>query len=177
MRNSGGVVLEYFKWPHRGSRPYKSYGGMNVLGEDDHGTWLWSSPRPRQVSADYDSFMTLVPHQDCWTATWIFDGLTRNKIWVDITTPPEWRTPTHVTTIDLDIDVQLLSDGRVEVLDEDEFAERAIEWGYPPEIQTTAPAVAQQVAKLLRDGGEPFSATGDAWLSAARTSGARSTLD
>ncbi len=165
--SDGLVAIEYFKWPDRDRHPYKGFPSMRLLGKDDHGTWLWSPPQPRQL-AGYDSFMTLVPRHDWWTATWIFQGALREKIWVDIATPAVWRTPRQVTAIDLEIDVQLLPDGIVEVLDEDEFAQRAVEWRYPADIRAAAPDGARRVAKALRERDEPFFAVGDRWLQAAR---------
>jgi hypothetical protein len=164
----GGVTLDYFKWPDRTAQPYKGHRALTLLGEDPHGRWLWCPRGGAPAGADYDSFLTLVPHESWWTATWIFRDDARLKIWVDITTPAVWRTPAHVQTVDLDIDVQLLPDGTVEVLDEDEFAEHAVAWAYPSVVRSAAPAAARFIARALRDLAEPFSTPGERWLALAR---------
>jgi hypothetical protein len=165
---TGDVVIDYFKWPDRDAQPYKGHDRLHLIGEDAHGRWLWCPRGSAPSGVDYDSFLTLVPHERWWTATWIFQEQRRLKIWVDITTPAEWPTPDRVTVVDLDIDVQLLPDGAVEVLDEDEFAEHEVAWNYPADVRAAAPAAAQAVARLLRAGGEPFSSVGDTWLEEAR---------
>jgi protein associated with RNAse G/E len=51
-------------------------------------------------------------------------------------------------------------DGRVEIIDEDEFEEHRVLFGYPAEVVATARATADQVANALVHRLEPFGAAG-----------------
>ncbi|MBO0886524.1 MAG: DUF402 domain-containing protein [Acidimicrobiales bacterium] len=143
---------------------------MELLGQDAFGTWLWSRPSDRGPGADYDSFLTLVPLDRWWTATWIRHRGAENKLWFDITTPAVWHSAHLVTIVDLEIDVQRFPDGTIEVLDEEEFAERADEWGYPPEVIDAATESAESIVASLRKGDEPFDRVAATWLRTAMSS-------
>jgi protein associated with RNAse G/E len=66
--------------------------------------------------------------------------------------------------VDLDIDVIRYRDGRVEVEDEDEFAQHRDELGYPPEIVAGALAGAAELRAALAHGEEPFASHYLTWL-------------
>ena len=72
----------------------------------------------------------------------------------------------HVTMVDLEVDVQGLPDGTVEVLDEDEFALRCVEWDSPAVVRAVVPKAADLVGSRLVNDDEPFSA-----VSGAHTAG------
>lgn len=97
---------------------------------------------------------------------WIANFLTEDPeitTYVNIGTPPEWNG-SHVTQIDLDLDVIRRLDGTVKVIDEDEFAENRVEFGYPDELVTGAREAADRAAGLLRDSVEPFDAMAREWI-------------
>lgn len=58
--------------------------------------------------------------------------------------------------IDLDLDVEVYEDGRVTLVDEDEFAEHQLRYRYPPEVIAAAEASAQTALQLARTGDAPF---------------------
>ncbi len=62
-----------------------------------------------------------------------------------------------------DLDVRRRRWGDIERLDEDEFAEQQVRFGYPHEVVTQATAASYWLADALGDGTEPF-ATGFSWL-------------
>ena len=61
------------------------------------------------------------------------------EIYVNVTTRPALDQGT-VSAVNLDLDVVRWRDGRVEVLDEDEFAEHQVLLGYPAELISAGPA-------------------------------------
>jgi hypothetical protein len=160
------VVVEYFKWPDRNGTSYKG-ADMDFLGCDDHGAWLWS-PRPtaRHAGVGYDSFLTLIPVGQWWSATWIRNEGLVEKVWVDITTPAEWIGGA-VRMIDLDVDVEQLASGTITVHDEAEFARRTVEWTYPHEVVAAVSTAIVSVTTALRDGLEPFGSVAASWLTRA----------
>ena len=65
-----------------------------------------------------------------------------------------------VHVVDLDLDVVLLHDGTVELLDEDEFAEHQVRYGYPAEVVAQALATADELLARVAAGDEPFGTVG-----------------
>ncbi len=58
--------------------------------------------------------------------------------------------------VDLDLDVCRRWDGEVVVLDEDEFADHQVRYGYPPEVIAQSHRAADWLRVALADGTEPF---------------------
>ncbi len=58
--------------------------------------------------------------------------------------------------IDLDLDVEVFADGRIELVDEDEFAEHQLRYDYPPEVIAAAEASAELALELARTASFPF---------------------
>ena len=108
--------------------------------------------------------LKLIPDGKWWTAIWSW----RSKVdlYVDIITPPAWNGAT-VTMIDLDLDVMRLPDGRVEVVDEDEFDLHRKEFDYPPRLVDNARATAAQMAVAVEARHEPFGDVAGAWMAQA----------
>jgi len=86
------------------------------------------------------------------------------SIYVDITTPPIWDGDT-VTMLDLDLDVAQHIDGRILVLDEDEFAEHQVSHGYPADLIALARSSCDEVLLALQSGAELYRSIGWDWLS------------
>ncbi len=91
--------------------------------------------------------------EPCWT-----------ELYIDITTVPRWVADDHVEMVDLDLDVVRRFDGSAEILDEDEFAEHQVRYGYPPEVTSRAEQAASAMLAAVTSGTEPFGQVCRAWL-------------
>lgn len=162
------VRIDFRKW---GDKRHWQFS-MQRLGEDEHGIWLWSpagSPMQRAdepVRHSKSLNVKLIPEDKWWTAIWGW-GLPWD-VYVDIITPPRWNGST-VTMVDVDLDVVRWSDGRVEVLDEEEFVAHQVELGYPERLIATARATTAKLALALEAEHEPFGEVAVGWMDAALT--------
>ncbi len=143
---------------------------MRYLGEDEHGVWL-GAPAGSTIRRGSEPPIALeqpsaalIPHGRWWTA--VFNGApARTEIYCDISTPPQWPSAGEVTMVDLDLDVvRLLADGRVLVVDEDEFAEHRVTYGYPDEVVSQAEQAASWLHEAISAGAEPFASGYREWL-------------
>lgn len=143
---------------------------MRYLGTDEHGVWLGAragTPTRRgsepPITLEQPHVM-LMPAGRAWTAA--FNGEpARTEIYCDICTPPHWPDDTKVTMADLDLDVvRMRGDGQVLLLDEDEFAEHQVRYGYPAEIISLAESEAAWLLEAIRSGAEPFATVYRTWL-------------
>jgi protein associated with RNAse G/E len=78
--------------------------------------------------------------------------------------PAEWVSSSHVTTVDLDLDVIRLRDGTVFLDDEDEFAEHQISLGYPKDVIEKALETSRWLMKAVAERREPFGDAGMRYL-------------
>jgi protein associated with RNAse G/E len=141
------------------------------LGTDEHGTWLGcpagtvyyrGADGPIYTSAE--ARVLLIPRNAWWTALYCATPA-ECEVYCDITTPATWRSPVEVTMVDLDLDVwRTRPNGDVELLDQDEFAERRRRYGYPPEIVSRAEATADWLLSAVADQVAPFGYTYQRWL-------------
>lgn len=67
--------------------------------------------------------------------------------------------------MDLDLDVVRRFDGSAEILDEDEFAEHRVRYGYPPEVTDHAERAASAMLAAVTSGTEPFGQVCRGWRS------------
>ena len=137
---------------------------MRRLGEDRHGVWI-GSPAPTLLRKGDGPLVTL-PHAsialfppDAWWTAAFNAPPASTEIYCDITTRATWPSADEVTMIDLDLDVCRRRDGTIELLDEDEFAEHQVAYGYPDEVISAAQRSARWLQAALRDGSEPFAST------------------
>jgi protein associated with RNAse G/E len=158
------VRLEFRKYD--GRKHWHAW--LDRLGEDEHGTWLaaptgtaWRRGYERPTTK-FPPHVVLVPRQSWWVATFnaapaVFD------IYVDLATVAQWQADV-VTMIDLDLDVvRRRTGGMAELLDEDEFAEHQVAFGYPAEVIDAAMTTAEKLmAQVASD--EPFTTAYQAWL-------------
>lgn len=161
--NREQIEVRYTKW---GGIEHWHFA-MDVLGQDEYGRWFFgragmpiqrgSEPAVRQKR----DFALLVPTEGCWTACFNADG--DLEIYADVTTRPEVSAD-RVTAVDLDLDVVRFWDGRVAVLDEDEFAEHQVELGYPAELISQARATCDWLVDAVSARAEPFGQASVAWL-------------
>jgi uncharacterized protein len=155
---------------------YRKYDGSlhwnyetSRLGEDEHGIWLGAPAGTTLRRGDHIvdpaewPHVLLLPRDAWWTAAFNAPPH-RTEIYCDITTVPTWLAPDEVTMVDLDLDVRRRRTGLVELLDEDEFAEHRIRFGYPVEVVEAARASARRLEHAIRAGEEPFAAAYRPWL-------------
>ncbi len=149
------------------------------LGADEHGTWL-GAPRGTRVArpgarfvAAYDR-VALVPDGAGFLASFYPDvSAAPVRIYVDITTPPQWDAAV-VRSVDLDLDVVRDRSGRVFVDDEDEFAEHRVRYGYPDEIVRLAERTCAEVLRAVEASEAPFDGpTAVRWLEVLANRAAR----
>ncbi|HEY0531876.1 MAG TPA: DUF402 domain-containing protein [Actinoplanes sp.] len=159
------VEMRFTKW---GGKPHWHYPVV-PLGTDRHGWWLGGpegtyfqrgdeEPIPRR-----HDYVMLVPAAGEWVATWHAGSET--EIYVDVTTRPI-RNGDIIEAVDLDLDVVRHRDGRVLLVDEDEFAEHRIRYAYPAEVVSRAQATAADLVARVTAGAEPFGRAGSGWLAA-----------
>jgi uncharacterized protein len=140
------------------------------LGEDEHGTWLGvAAGSPIQRGSERpvvleQPWVQLVPAGQWWTAA--FNGEpAATELYCDITTEPRWLHPGEVTMVDLDLDVvRMRADRRVLLLDEDEFAEHQVRYGYPADVLSRAEQSAAWLLAVVQAGAEPFGTGYRRWL-------------
>ena len=143
------------------------------LGEDEHGAWL-GVPAGTEVSRGdgttfvSDAFAVLVPAEAWWTAAFYGEPFEPPRgepveVYVDVCTPAQWDGG-KMTAVDLDLDVVRFPDGTVGLLDEDEFQDHLVRFGYPAEVVDAARAAADLIAAALEGRTEPFDRVGPAWL-------------
>jgi uncharacterized protein len=139
------------------------------LGEDEHGVWL-GAPAGTELRrgeavielADMDH-VVLLPRDGWWTAAFNAPPK-RTEVYCDISTVPRWPSADEVTMIDLDLDVLRRRSGLVELVDEDEFAEHQVLFGYPPDVVSQARAAADWLLAAVTARQEPFGTVHERWL-------------
>ncbi len=144
---------------------------MQYLGEDEHGTWLGgpagsTAQRGSEPPVVFDEpFVQLVP------AGPVVDGGVQRRACQDrdlLRYRPAaagWKHPGEVTMVDLDLDVvRLRADQRVVIVDQDEFAEHQVRYGYPAEVVTAARRAAAWLHEVVSARAEPFGSAYLGWL-------------
>ncbi len=163
----------------KGSGQWPAY----VLGEDEHGTWLfcpagtsyrsWNTQGQFVFSGevgqgDRDAGMAvvhLIPRAGWWIASW-WDDVAGRRISIDICTPPALADDVwHYD--DLELDLQAFCDGVVVTEDEAEFAAALAAGEMSAKEASAARAAADEVRQMLHLRAEPFGAAGWAKLDAA----------
>jgi uncharacterized protein len=163
------VRVEFSKWG--GARHW--HFDVESLGTDRHGTWFCGGPGlvlqrgEEEPILKEDGFVLLVPVEGDWIASW--NSLDDVAVYVDVTDTPV-LSASSLRAVDLDLDVIALRDGRVEVVDRDEFDAHQVALGYPPEVVARAEATALELEALMKTTGAPFDGTGEAWLEKAAAS-------
>lgn len=141
---------------------------MRWLGKDSHGTWFVVpagavARRGREAAREIvDGFVSLVPW-DAWWEAEFYASRPHWGVYVNIGTPCE-RLPGRIRQVDLDLDVVRTWEGVVKILDEDEFADHRIRFGYPPELIDGARGATAEVATMLALRNEPFDRAAERWL-------------
>lgn len=139
------------------------------LGTDEFGTWLWMPPgtvaQTRSGSFHAVPGLRLIPVGQMWSAYFVPSSPPASRpasVYVDITTPNQ-RIGDVFEFIDLDLDVEVASEGPVRVLDRDEFTAHAREWRYPEDVLRSAEATCARLAGALTNHEPPFDGTYLSW--------------
>jgi uncharacterized protein len=155
---------------------YRKYDGslhwhteFGWLGADEYGTWL-GAPAGSQCQRGYEepvtfaqAYVLLIPASGWWTMSCNAEPCW-TELYIDVTTEPRWVTDDHVEMVDLDLDVVRYFDGSAEILDEDEFAEHQVRYGYPAEVIGNAERTASAMLAAVTSGAEPFGQACRGWL-------------
>jgi len=171
------VAVEYRKWPDT----LHWHFPVEPLGEDAHGRWLHlrKGTRVQRGSEPPIAYpatsVLLVPEAQWWTALFCSDRDGDCELYIDVATPATWTRAgdggaEQVTMIDLDLDVVRRWNGRVDVLDRDEFALHRVQLGYPEAVAASAARAAEELVAMLASGAEPFASAGAAWRARALAS-------
>ena len=149
--------VHYFKYD--GSEHWRIEA--DLVREDSHGRWLRGYPGSRTWKAGELSttervgFVFLVPHDDWWAGFWNLNRSGPYELYVDSATPATWRDD-ELQLVDLDLDVVRRWDRTVTLLDEDEFEDHSVRYGYPPDVRAAALDAARRVQRAVERGDPPF---------------------
>ncbi len=143
---------------------------LRRLGDDGHGTWLGGTRHTawrRGTLAPYfpkAAHVMLVPQMGDWVANFHAPPH-RTALYVDVAARPVWTGTGLVTVVDLDLDVVRRRDtGTVELLDEDDFAEHQVRYGYPADVVAGARRTADHLLDAVTVAREPFGTAHAPWL-------------
>lgn len=145
---------------------------VDFLGEDEHGMWFLvqaGTPALRESEPHTikTGFVALVPTDDPWIAEFYVDSPTE-RIYVNIGTVPT-VVDQVIHQVDLDLDVILTVDGDVIVVDEDEFAQHQVEFGYPQDVIDAARRATEDAVDRLTRRLPPFDGAAERWLDGVAT--------
>ncbi|MFC1416213.1 DUF402 domain-containing protein [Streptacidiphilus cavernicola] len=156
---------------------YRKYDGslhwnmeLRRLGADEHGVWLGAEADSLSRKGDgppvaqAEPYVLLVP-DGAWHTVTFNAAPRRTAVYCDVGTPPVWPHPGEVTMVDLDLDV-LLRRGETApyLVDQDEFAEHQVRYGYPGEVVAAAEASAEALLAAIAGRGGPFDGAHTRWL-------------
>jgi hypothetical protein len=162
------VFCEFRKWPD--TPHWRMY--LDLLGRDGHGSWFGRKPPlpvdgPQGPQEFTHTFVLLIPDNEWWIASYNAEPMDV-EVYVDITTPAEWQSKTHVSAVDLDLDVIRRRTGEAFLDDEDEFEEHQVTLDYPDEVIEKALSTAKWLMEAVEQRREPFGAAGQPWLDQLR---------
>ncbi len=164
MFKNNGIRVDYRKWPDTTHWQFTIY----PLGEDTYGRWFYllegaSLQRGTEPSVIKTRTSTMLLGDDVWwSAFWNTDKTKAHELYIDVITPAIWKG-NKVMMIDLDLDIVRTWDGKVEIIDRDEFELHQKILNYPREVIDTAERTAEALAESVASRQEPFGITGDAW--------------
>jgi hypothetical protein len=173
------VRVRFRKWD---GTPHWVFHAVH-LGSDEHGQWVGYQPGTRfaRPGAKYTARGPGVGFfgPGGWTPLLYRDHPHRMRLYIDLSTVPEWRrlpdgdnrAAFEVTAVDLDLDVIGFEDeaaeprGQFFIDDEDELAEHAVTMSYPPSLVEQVRADADTLLAAVRAGEPPYDgATAERWF-------------
>ncbi len=142
------------------------------LGSDAWGDWVgqpagWRSARPGRDILTACPHVSLVPVEGDFALTVLRDHPRRMRVYIDLAWEVRWSEDPEVALgIDMDLDVVRWTDARGTVLvDQDEWAEHSVRFGYPAEVMAHLERRAEELEHRVRAQEAPFDdTTADAWL-------------
>ena len=159
------VTVQFFKNPDTLHWGFEAWH----LGEDQYGRWMAVPAGSRRWKGDQvvdptrENAVFCAPYSGWWHLH--YNGPVANySHFVDIVTPPVWVSDSRYEMIDLDLDVVVRRDGRVEVEDEDEFTVHQLELSYTEEMIRAAQEETVRIVAALEARQEPFFAVAATWL-------------
>jgi protein associated with RNAse G/E len=165
--------LKKQKWP----RVHHHRVEADILGDDEFGTWLFSSRANVATRHDGTSaalghdVLTLLPHEAWWVAAWVFESSGElNKLWVDVATPVRWIDG-NAEYVDLQIDIERVGGREPDLLDMQEFEEKVLSTPYPPSVAAAARQAAAFVIEHARSYANPFGDAYKTWKARAGVNG------
>jgi protein associated with RNAse G/E len=133
---------------------------------DDDGTRLWMRTpvggEINHLTRGKSWAITRPSDMFFWREQWYNVYVNYDESWqfrnyyCNVGLPPEIRDG-EIAYVDLDLDVQIWADGRMMILDEDEFEEHRVLFGYPEAVQQSAQDTVEDILARWRAGAEPFS--------------------
>lgn len=167
LRSGDPVRVVKTKWD---GRLHATFTGV-LLGWDQHGGWVGARAgtscwRRTGAFVAQSDWVTVVPAAP-WQAGFYDPAEQSTGIYVDVTTGAVWSRH-QVRTVDLDLDVVRLVDGRVLVDDEDEFEAHRAAYGYPESLVAQARHTCQDVLDAVRSCRPPFDGSHTSWLDTLR---------
>jgi predicted RNA-binding protein associated with RNAse of E/G family len=158
--------MAYSKWDGSSHWHFE----VQELGHDQHGHWFSGAPgillqrAEEPPTEEVNGFVMLVPQLGSWIAFWNRVG--EVTTYIDVTDLPRIVDGT-IQAVDLDLDVIAWRDGRVEVVDRDEFEEHQELLGYPADVVVGAEQTAAWLETEVRGGRAPFDGVAQDWLDRA----------
>jgi uncharacterized protein len=161
-----GYQMAYTKWDGSSHWHFE----VQELGHDSHGRWFSGAPGillqrgEEPPIEEVNGFVMLIPRLGDWIALW--NRVSAVATYIDVTDSPRIVDRT-IRAVDLDLDVIAWRDGRVEIVDRDEFEEHQELLGYPPDVMAGAEQTAAWLETELRAGRAPFDGVAQVWLDRA----------
>lgn len=146
------MEIRLFKYP---DLPHYAWP-VTALGEDTEGRWFGAPARTQWTRGEHTGsfqadLLCLVPRDKWWLAE-----LTREpagvRLYVHVCTPPSVGE-TIISTVDLDLDVEMWPGEPAKLLDEEEFVENSVLLGYPSDLMGQARASADEWMRRLAEPG------------------------
>ena len=137
---------------HAGSLLRSIVPGGRPVYVPDRSRWVESGKTTRAVELYFE---------DRWYNVWHFPDDTTDPLWFkvlwycNVALPASFDGKT-LRWVDLDIDIRCHRDGVPEVLDEDEFEQHRVEFGYPDEVVERALAARDEALRLAQARVFPF---------------------
>ncbi|MDO5504363.1 MAG: DUF402 domain-containing protein [Actinomycetia bacterium] len=161
------IRVAFRKWDE--SPHWTSGDGAVYLGEDEYGWWFAHDEGVEYTRPDMAITIPALQigyhSRDRWHAALIHTRHAQHeyRLYIDVTTPPEWRLNDaglpELTAIDLDLDVIETMAGEIFLDDQEEFAEHTVAMRYPEDVVATALAEADLLLTEVRAGAPRFSDT------------------